>query len=235
MNKRYFDYLMMAESSRQSVDQGDSPDTFAGLVSWFKADSFEGLSDNDEVTTWTDSAGNTDATAPGSDKPRYKTNILNGKPVVRFTADRLDFVNRNPTPSTGLFVIKAADAAQNCFVLSNISEFDYHLNWSSSPAIVGLTEAVNNPASDAFSENCDEWNIAGWRSSGGTINFYEHDTARGSGTVQNINLSLGRIGGDVFGAGQGNFDLAELIWYDNQLSTTDFGRVVQYLKFKYNL
>lgn len=61
------------------------PAGVAGLVRWWKADALA-LNDNDAVGTWPDSSGFirnlTQATA-GS-KPTYKTNILNGLPVVRF-------------------------------------------------------------------------------------------------------------------------------------------------------
>jgi hypothetical protein len=52
---------------------------------WFKADALA-LSDGAAVSSWTDSSGNgrhaTQATA--GKQPTYKTNIWNGKPVVRF-------------------------------------------------------------------------------------------------------------------------------------------------------
>jgi hypothetical protein len=58
------------------------PSTVAGLKLWLKADSLA-LADGAAVTTWTDSSGNgNNATAVGA--PVFKTNILNGKPVIRF-------------------------------------------------------------------------------------------------------------------------------------------------------
>lgn len=50
-----------------------------------KASAITGLNDGDPVSTWPDSSGNGhDVTAAGTARPLYKTNILNGKPVVRF-------------------------------------------------------------------------------------------------------------------------------------------------------
>ncbi len=58
----------------------------SGLKAWFKADAITGLSDGAAVSTWDDSsASNYDLTQGGGiNQPLYKTNIINGKPVVRF-------------------------------------------------------------------------------------------------------------------------------------------------------
>ena len=55
-------------------------------VRWFKADALTGLSDGDPVDYWANSAAIlTPATqATSGSQPLYKTNIVNGLPVVRF-------------------------------------------------------------------------------------------------------------------------------------------------------
>jgi len=62
-----------------------APSDISGLQLWLKADSLS-LSDNDPVAAWTDSSGsgNNMAQSDSSMRPIYKTNILNGQPVVRF-------------------------------------------------------------------------------------------------------------------------------------------------------
>lgn len=53
------------------------------LQLWLRADSLA-LNDGDAVSTWTDESGNgNNATGSGSTRPLYKTNIVNGRPVVR--------------------------------------------------------------------------------------------------------------------------------------------------------
>lgn len=70
-----------------------SPIDIPGLKFWVASDDLV-LSDNDPVTTWVDKSGNgNDASqSTAGFKPLYKTNIQNGKPIVRFdgTDDQLE-------------------------------------------------------------------------------------------------------------------------------------------------
>lgn len=77
-------------------DLGDapfSPADVAGLAGWWKADAITGLVDTDPVAQWDDESGNArhGTQATGGNKPTYRTNILNGLPVVRF--DGGDFLD----------------------------------------------------------------------------------------------------------------------------------------------
>jgi hypothetical protein len=62
-----------------------SPTSIAGLKFWVKADTLS-LANNDPVPTWADQSGsgNNAAQSSGTLQPIYKTNIQNGKPIVRF-------------------------------------------------------------------------------------------------------------------------------------------------------
>ena len=56
----------------------------ADSILWLKADAIQGLADGQTVNTWTDSSGNGNSPTTTVGTPIYKTNIVNGKPVVRF-------------------------------------------------------------------------------------------------------------------------------------------------------
>lgn len=78
------------------------PGDFSPIL-WLKADAL-GLSDNDPVSTWTDSSGNgNDATSTGGARPTFKTAIVNGMPVVRFDGSD-DFMKVTALPY-GAFTI----------------------------------------------------------------------------------------------------------------------------------
>lgn len=55
------------------------------LRAWYKADSLV-LNDGDAVASWTDESGNSRhaVQATGANKPLYKTNIVNGRPAIKF-------------------------------------------------------------------------------------------------------------------------------------------------------
>jgi hypothetical protein len=84
-----------------------------GLIIHLKADALTGLTDGDGVTAWNDSATSdtVDGTVyqvSGLGVPVYKTNILGGRPVVRFTKatqTALASGNWNWTSANGLTVL----------------------------------------------------------------------------------------------------------------------------------
>ena len=73
-------------AKRPNIIAGFSPKDVGGLKLWLAADRLTHLIDGDPVGSWIDASGNgndvTQATA--TNKPTFKTGILNGKPVVRF-------------------------------------------------------------------------------------------------------------------------------------------------------
>jgi len=59
----------------------DWPKSVAGPKLWLKADGIAGLSNNDPITTWSDSSGQgNNCTSSGSNRPTYQTNVLLGTP-----------------------------------------------------------------------------------------------------------------------------------------------------------
>jgi hypothetical protein len=58
-----------------------------GLLAWFRADDITGLNNGDFVSTWPGFDNTPNATSTGIYRPTLVTNVINGKPVVRFTGD----------------------------------------------------------------------------------------------------------------------------------------------------
>jgi hypothetical protein len=77
-------YLANRYALPHAVPIVPGPSNVASLKFWLKADAIT-QSDNTEITTWPDSSGNGHPFLKGSATgPTFKTNIVNGKPVVRF-------------------------------------------------------------------------------------------------------------------------------------------------------
>jgi hypothetical protein len=83
-----------------------------------------GLSDGNPVSLWLDSSGNGhNAAQSGSARPVFKKNVLNGKPVVRFTTAGLSGLNlvtqiSGASPWTMFAVMKATGPTTTCFSLA---------------------------------------------------------------------------------------------------------------------
>lgn len=92
-----------------------APTDIAGLLLWLKADSLV-LSDADPVVTWADSSGNGNDVTQGTAnlRPTYRTNGINGLPVVRFDGTN-DFLTTGAFFDAGGF---AASVATMFIVLS---------------------------------------------------------------------------------------------------------------------
>jgi hypothetical protein len=73
MNAKY----ALGKASPGGVAPGD-------CVSWWRADSLS-LADGDSVSSWPNSADGGPTASAASNQPIFKTNVINGKPVVRFS------------------------------------------------------------------------------------------------------------------------------------------------------
>lgn len=83
------------------------------LITWLKADALS-LSNNTSVSTWYDSSGINHATAQGSVFPKYITNVLNGKPVVRFNGEnRMSFLPTTAVTDDFTVVLVAASTEEH--------------------------------------------------------------------------------------------------------------------------
>ena len=100
----------------------------SGNQVWLKADALTST-DGTKITSWTDSSSNANHAiqANSSWAPTYKTNIINGKPVLRFTATSYNWLtlknNINPTPAshTVFAVMSVANYKTNTYLFGGIA------------------------------------------------------------------------------------------------------------------
>lgn len=98
----------------------------SGLVLQLDADAIEGLSDNDLIGQWNDLSGNDNHATQSTEsyKPLYKTNVLSGKPVVRF--DGSDYFVLPTSP------LNTAFNSSSGFTIFIILKTEFHGSWVSS-------------------------------------------------------------------------------------------------------
>lgn len=97
---------------RAAAVEAWTPANLYGVSAWWDASQITGKSDGDGVSVWPDASDNgNDLTSAGFD-PTYKTGILGGKPVVRFTAANANEFFSTPSLTVEhMFAVVEYDAA----------------------------------------------------------------------------------------------------------------------------
>lgn len=223
----------------QSSAAAFSPTDISGLKGWYKADALS-YNDGDSVTTWTDSSGNGyDLTQTTSAKPKFKTNIINGKPVVRFIESQgYDIYNgTNPSISqpytmlvvgthnvtgSNLAITDGGDGITRSHCIYVVGNYPYMFAGS-------VQQGVNTFSDDVFYTWMCNFNGA---SSALYRNGADQSLSGNPGASGLTGLTLGsnvRAGGGSYWGG----DIAEVLIYDSTLSAPNRALVDSYLQTKY--
>ena len=217
-----------------------NPTTIAGCKLWLKADALA-LSDGAAVATWPDSSGlaNNAAQATAGSRPLFKTNILNGKPVMRFaSATAQVMILTTPINTAAPWTVFAVTAApSNKAIGSLASSTNYcrgpHPN-TDGRVYTGAGDGTLF-ADSAGSHTDAAFHVYSSMSNAGSTGIMYKD-----GATISIGVALSGAPGNFDQVGARNppnsdGDLAEVICYDSCLSTTDRQNVENYLKAKYGL
>lgn len=221
-----------------------TPQNYTGLELWLKADSLS-ANDSDLIDTWTDLSGQGhDATQTGSNRATYIENQINNRPVIRFdgTDDYYDD-NHSYNSRTVFIVFRTSSATQDTSDLGQL--------W-------GQYTAGAHVACDARSGA----NLQGFSldAAGGSGGIYSLDNNAFTGVVTNSNtqpwvydqthlvvtqftatvpITRQVLGNLVpsFSVGDHQFggDIAEIIVYSSELTTTEIDAIKGYLNTKYSI
>ena len=241
-----------------------SPTKIDSLQLWLDADAVTGLSDGDPVSTWSDLSDNGYdlSQSTGAKKPTFKTNIIHGKPVMRFdgTDDLLIRAAETFTGTAGMIwavVQLTATIGEKGVVFGSADE-----------ATIGLHVFSLRPYHDAGSPNA-----RGHQRNSDTADFIAGDSTilvstpyiislRSDGSSYDINLNdadelisvvTGADSGDWLGdtanrdnisvgglkyTSESNFfkgDIAELCYFEGVPSAGDRTRLNRYASAKYGI
>jgi len=216
------------DSGSTPFGSGAPPNTITGLLAWWKADAITGLSDGAPVSSWPDSSvnGNNATQASSGNRPLYKTNILNGKPVVRFDGSN-DFLEFSELINirSAFFVVKHNTGNQDYApLLGHSSLYD----WAG-----GEGSALFEPT------NTD----ADIRNGTIQINGIDDTPVTAVKPTEFVAISVVAVGdtraqfitNDRNAGRYWNGDFAEIILFSTSLSDADRDAVRDYLRTKYNL
>lgn len=218
-----------------------TPSSISGLHAWWKADAITGLSDGGNIATWPDSGPNGyTLDQPFSRYAIYKTGIVNGLPVGRFSSSNARnatasssltsttlFAVVRPTTTTGQQTIRGADASGG--LQFRLSSGKVNLTKQGVAVIgTGATTLSTSTFSVVAATYVDttSWVVYLNGASDGSGSHAQTLTAAKTTTVGANSL----FGGEDFGG-----DIAEVIVYDSVLGSTDRSAVTAYLGTKYGI
>jgi hypothetical protein len=202
-----------------------APNKIPNLAMWLKADALTNLTDGQTVSTWTDASGNGANATLAAGAPQFKTNVLNGLPVVRFDTTGSDYFSftRMTNINTVFWVLKESTNGIH-FLLGDASVYDFHrgLNGEifygkyANPNILNgttrLMGSVVNPTNTLLGSG------------------YRLVSVVTAGNVTASRISLDRVYGRSWDG-----DIAEIIIYNRALTPAEESGVGLYLTQKYGL
>lgn len=226
------------------------PTSISGLVAWwdgndstkiYKETSFttQVSADGDAVNGWKDKSGNANdlvATTSVTTQATWKTNVKNGKAVVRFNGTASQF-----TKSLGSLSAHTVIAA---FVESNTSGSGYGTLMLSNSGLHGfqmkrqatslyMLDYYGGADHDSATIAAGTWSLATWDLSGtGTFNAWKNGVQYFTNqTGADSSVTYDRVGGHGSEWMQG--DIGDLIVYNRALNATERGQVESWLQTKW--
>lgn len=236
-----------------------APTDIGGCLLWLKADAISSLNDGDAVSTWNDSSGNGyNATQTGTNRPIYKTGIINSKPIVRFAAASSQWMNTSDFAADGaglsFFFVAAHTTTDNDHAIITKWDHGTSTSWALqyNAGELKLYPTITSPDGGGSSSTTSAaslgtgFNVVSviYDGSQGTatnrLKFYK----AGTGVAATVNAStpatlpdvaatvkIGAFGGALTRYLSG--DIAEIVVYNSALGTTDRNAVEHYLGVKY--
>jgi len=220
-------------------------------ILWLRPDDFSGMSDSDDILTWTDVSGNTnDVTESTTYSPIYKENMLNGYSSAKFNKDynRIRKTNFNNFPTnaiTSIFLSYAEDYNEGILSYASTSNANDFLLFDSDDLDIIINGDNNNFGTDFRNSSWDIVNV-GWRNSDGyaeswlnggfddSINNIEtNHTFTGNGCFA-IGNDQDSIDGDYSNSQDFEGDFTEVILYNIFLNNAQNIIVSNYLSAKYD-
>ena len=237
----------MGRISRLNTTLFFSPLEIQNMKLWLKADAITGLADGDLVETWVDSSPNSRTVNQTTEalRPIYKTNAINGLPVVRFDGTRWMTSNLpNGTgfyPSVTIFLLfrTAVDGTNMDIIGSNsgyslfVRKADTNKMYAGKVNHVGLLSS--NGTVMAGQVKCVTLNL---KSDATRLGIFKIDRVLDNSVVTG-NYPAGSGNLQVGTEASGNYlltgDIGEIIIYTTILTTDEMLNVETYLMNKWGI
>ncbi|MGE5138307.1 MAG: LamG-like jellyroll fold domain-containing protein [Rudaea sp.] len=228
-----------------------SPARVAGLTLWLKSDAIGGLADGDPVASWPDMSGRGGrdlSQATAGKRPAFRTNVVNGKPAVRFDGVD-DFLATANLFGSALFAADQADifvALRQDSTKANQVLFSW--DGTANRVTIGVDDGgqikFDHPTNDVTGRISvaqpasweDNWHVIEcYRNGNADSAIYIDGASRVTGaqtTALNLTRSMPLVLGDYQADGGWQFkgDVLEVIIYSRSLTAIERANVTGYLK-----
>jgi len=214
------------------------------LRMWVRADSL-GLADGAQVAAWNDDSGSGSNMSQGSApaRPIYRTNVINGKPVCRFTDAANSGMNGATAALTSVdsgtvfivFAINTNTTARGLITFSGANGREFGPADAPNSFMVQNRNGVGANYVSAFNVPLATFIAFGSVQVAGTsINEIWNGDVKGSNAPSCCSTYV--VGGNT-SITNSNFegDIAEIIFYDSALGQVETDKIFCYLNVKYGL
>lgn len=224
-----------------------TPRDLSGLTAWYEASFFDNLLDGALIPEWLDKSGNARTMPIDGVAPAWKKDIINGKPVVRFTGTQAlkssGFNIGNLLGTNGVGTVVAVVKA-NAANTGPIFEQDIASGSGLTPGATLVARNNDGTADDATisSDYRDSFLVFIWMHGSGYVysgvisGTRSFDTAQlvstASGTTASLTADV-RIGRSQAGVYL-NGDIAELAFFNRELTETERQKLGRSLCLKYS-
>ncbi|MGY5353758.1 hypothetical protein [Wenyingzhuangia sp. IMCC45467] len=225
------------------ISFSQSPGGVSGSILWLKADAGTNTTTNGVgITSWTDQSGN-GFSATGTGDAVYSTaNAINGNPVIYFTDDdqpitgttvvRGEGPNSSTDKSTSFLVQRKSSTTDDCFIefyeggsrqFYIDRRYDANEPFFTLPIGVQQIISVSDPGGSGSGANSTIYLNSN--------NFFTSENLFSTSWENGSYV----IGDDSTGGNQLNGEIAEIIYFDYELSNFNRKKVESYLAIKYGI
>jgi len=203
-----------------------------GLVLWLDAMALGALSDGQLVSEWVDlsDSGNDAVQTTAGSRPEFVTNVIGGRPVVRFASGKTmnlssSITSASATESSTVILVHKQNPAALGYTLALGGNLHFTSGggiWQTIRSGGGNVDIWSGVASTAFSINVME---LGW----GDYKMWVNGSLSGTDNDANGLDDFNKVGNNFVG------DFAEVIIYDRVLTDDERNEIGFYLAQKYSI
>lgn len=238
-----FDAAYLVQTESPSI----TPETFGPVTRWWDANSLEYLTNDAIITTadpWDDlSPNDDDAVTTLSNEPTFHTNVINGRPVVRFTGSDHMLFEGGDLELMGDFTILCVGltAADSNYLGRNGFNRQVRINRLGEPRASWFSgNSGSELVSTQFLSNASQPRMIGHRRTlgEGLFTFFDNATLvmPTTGGVNPGSFGINEIGTLAEFTPGINMDIAELVIYNKSLLDSEVQALYyQYFKPKFAL